>query len=198
MAKKQKDYLEEKILDFIGEAGMLKSLPRSGWRVLGIKTGESIADHSFRCAVLGYILSHMEKVPVGRVVLMCLFNDIHESRTTDLHKLAQRYFDTVKADRDSFKEQTEGLPLSLRKDLASIRKDYDSQKKKESIVARDADILECLIQAKEYYEQGFTQAALFMKKAPEFLVTKSARCLWKRAKNKDFSKWWFSISEFKR
>jgi len=62
------------IVDFIAEAGLLKRIARSGWWVIGIKDQESVADHCFRCAVLGFILAKMEKADPYKVLLMTLFN----------------------------------------------------------------------------------------------------------------------------
>ena len=65
-------------------------------------------------------------------------------------------------------------------------------------MARDADILECLIQAKEYHEYGFKEAHKFMFKAPRFLKSKSARKLWALAKAKPLNEWWMRLSGFER
>ncbi|MEI8348542.1 MAG: HD domain-containing protein [Candidatus Omnitrophota bacterium] len=188
----------KKILEFIAEAGMLKRVQRSGWSVLGIKGAESVADHSFRCAVLGYVLAHMEKVSPYKVLLMTLFNDIHEARITDLHKMAQTYLDTQEAEDTCYTAQVRPLPFSMRTELESLHCEYRRQHSQESIIARDADILECLIQAKEYQEHGFLQAAKFMHKAPKFLKTKSAKVLWQLAKKTALNDWWFRLSSFKR
>lgn len=186
------------VLNFISEAGMLKRVVRSGWPVLGIKNGESVAEHSFRCAVIGYVLARMEDVSPYRVLLMTLFNDIHEARTTDLHKMAQRYIDTEAADDAAFYGQINSLPESMKGELAGMRGEYINQDTKESLIARDADILECLVQAKEYYEQGYLEASKFMKKAPRFLKTESARKLWQMAEVINLGDWWVKLSEFKR
>ena len=187
-----------KLLNFIAEAGMLKRVKRSGWWVLGIKDTESVADHSFRCSVLGYILSRMENVDPYKVFLMTIFGDIHEARINDLHKMAQRYFDSEKAEDKAFSEQMTSLPTSIKNELLGMHCEYRKQKSKESVIARDADILECLIQAKEYYEHGFNESLKFMKKAPRFLKTKSAKALWKDAKTMRLTEWWEKLSEFKR
>ena len=187
-----------KVLNFIAEAGMLKRVKRSGWWVLGIKDVESVADHSFRCAVLGYLIARMEKVDPYQVLLMTLFNDIQEARITDLHKMSQRYFKYQKAENKAFNEQIQSLPKDIKDELGSMRQEYLRQKTPASIIARDADILECLIQAKEYQEHGFKEAFKFMRKAPSFLKTKSARELWRSAKKTDLNKWWEKLSEFKR
>ncbi len=196
MKKKKPEFA--KLVYFITESGLLKRLPRSGWQVAGIKNAESVADHSFRCAVIGYLLAKMEKADVYKVLLMTLFGDIHEARITDIHKLAQVYFDLKSAEKRSFSDQVVSLPQPVKKELKSSEKEYHTQKSSESIIARDADILECLIQAKEYYEQGYTQAQKLMKKAPVHLRTKSARKLWQAAKKSDLNEWWFNISKFYR
>ena len=187
---------DENVVEFIFETGVLKRVPRSGWSVLGIKNPESVADHSFRCAVIGYLIAHMEKVSVYRVLLMTLFNDIHEARITDLHKMAQRYIDARTAEDASFEEQVGSLPEGILQELSDVREDYGTQESKESFVARDSDILECLIQAKEYYEHGHKSAALFMKKAPEYLKTESSKTLWQLAQTMDVNEWWSRIGSF--
>lgn len=189
---------ESSILQLISEAGMLKRVERSGWSVLGIKNAESVADHSFRCSVIGYVLSRMEGIEPYKTLIMTMFNDIHEARITDLHKMAQRYVKIGGAEDASFREQVGSLPPSMKEELLDLRVEYRKQKSKESIVARDADILECLIQAKEYVEHGFREASKFMKKAPRFLETKSARNLWRLAKRKKLNDWWFELTEFTR
>jgi putative hydrolase of HD superfamily len=189
---------EKSIVEFIFEAGLLKRVPRSGWSVLGIADHESVADHSFRCALIGYLLAHMENVSVYRTLLMTLLNDIHEARITDLHKMAQRYIDAAPAEDGAFEEQIGPLPDEIRGELSDMREEYRAQESAESIVARDSDILECLIQAKEYYEHGHRSAALFMEKAPEHLRTESAKRLWKLARSMDINEWWSKISSFTR
>ncbi|UCC95293.1 MAG: HD domain-containing protein [Candidatus Omnitrophota bacterium] len=198
MKSKAKEMSLKKVLQFISEAGTLKRLPRSGWNVVGIKNGETVAEHSFRCAVIGYVLARMEEASVHKVLLMTLFGDIQEARITDLHKMAQKYLNVQSAEDKCFYDQIRSLPHNTRDPLQQMYNEYRRQKTKESIIARDADILECLIQAKEYYEQGHCKAALLMKKAPRFLKTKSAQKLWKLAKSTNFSDWWFKLSEFKR
>lgn len=188
----------ERILNFLSEASMLKRVTRSGWSVLGIKNAETVAEHSFSCCVLGYVLARMENIPVNKVLLMTLFNDIHEARITDLHKMAQRYIDAQGAEDKSFCEQISFLPEFLKGELGLMRDEYRQQKTRESIAARDADILECLIQAKEYYEHGFGEAIKFTSKAPRFLKTKSAKKLWKLAKSMNLNDWWVRLSDFKR
>jgi len=189
---------DKELLGLISEAGMLKRVKRSGWWVLGIKDPESVAEHSFRTAIIGYAIAKEEGVFPYKVLMMMLFGDMHEARISDLHKMAQRYVNFTKMEDEAFKEQISKLPRSMKDELTALHNEYRLQKSKESIIARDADILECLIQAKEYKEHGFKQADKFMIKAPSFLKTKTAKALWKLAKTSSLNNWWIKLSDFKR
>ena len=186
------------VLNFIFEAGLLKRVKRSGWWVLGIDDPESVADHSFRCAVIGYLLAGMEGADCGKVLKMSLLADMCEARITDLHKMAQNYCDFPAAENKAAAAQIKYLPGKIRQDIYGLRAEYQAQKTRESIIARDADILECLIQAEEYYQYGFRGAAKFTQTPPSFLKSKSAKRLWNLAKTGDINKWWQGIGEFKR
>ena len=71
--------------------------PRTGFQFLG-SGAESVAEHSFRTAIIGYTLARMdENVDTGKVVQMCLFHDVPEARIGDLNYVNKKY---VKADEE--------------------------------------------------------------------------------------------------
>ncbi|MCM8812647.1 MAG: HD domain-containing protein [Candidatus Omnitrophica bacterium] len=189
---------EKAFLQLIHESGLLKRVRRSGWWVVGINNPESVAEHCFRCAVIGYVLAVMERLDAHTVTMMCLLNDIQEARINDAHKVASRYLNFSAAEDAAFADQTARLPEPARRQLRAWRADYTAQKTPESIAARDADILECLIQAKEYHEQGYAQAEKFLRKAPRFLRSAAAKQLWQAALRTDSSGWWQELTDFKR
>ena len=195
---KKKTLSHEAALDFFAEAGLLKRVKRSGWWVAGIKNPESVADHCFRCAVIGYYLAHLENAYSYAVIVMTLFNDIHEARINDLHKMGHFYIDFKNAEKKVFRDQIAHLDKKIAQDLERFRRDYDEQTTPESIVARDADILECLLQAKEYYDNGYPVAKKFFKRAPGFLKTKSAQAIWKEILKWDSHSWWQEVVKFER
>jgi len=63
-----------------------------------------VSQHSFRIAILGYILAALEGADPQKAAVMCLFHDTQEARVNDLHKVAQRYIDLDKS------ESQRGLP----------------------------------------------------------------------------------------
>ena len=185
-------------LNFFAEAGLLKHVKRSGWWVAGIKDPESVAEHCFRCAIIAYYIAHLEKANAQQTMVMALFNDIHEARINDLHKMGHYYIDFREAEGRVFQDQVAHLESSVKNDMLSFRREYEEQKTLESIVARDADVLECLLQAKEYVDNGYTKAKKFFQRAPDHLKTKSARALWKEIKNWDSGAWWERVVKFER
>lgn len=76
----------------------------------GITDLESVAEHSFRTAILGYILASLEGVDPQKTAAMCLFHDTQEARVNDLHKVAQRYIDLDASESQVIAEQVERLP----------------------------------------------------------------------------------------
>jgi putative hydrolases of HD superfamily len=197
-SKNKNQKTEISALNLFAEAGLLKKIKRSGWWVAGIKDPESVAEHSFRCAVMGYYIAHLEKADPYKVVIMTLFNDIHEARINDLHKMGHYYIDFKEAEKKVFDDQIKGLDKKVRAELKHLREEYDAQVTRESIVARDTDILECLLQAKEYYDSGYTKAEKFFKKAPDHLKTKSAKRYWHQIKRWNSGQWWEPIVKFER
>ncbi len=198
--KKNKSVLKDPraSLDFFAEAGLLKKVKRSGWWVAGIKDPESVAEHSFRCAIMAHYIALLENADPYRVVMMALFNDIHEARINDLHKMGHYYIDFKAAEKKVFADQVNTLDEKVKIELTSLRKEYDAQKTKESLIARDADILECLVQAREYYQSGHLKAKIFLTRAPEFLKTKTARRMWRGLCRWNSSCWWQNVVKFER
>jgi putative hydrolase of HD superfamily len=192
--KKAKQRTRDALADFVFEAGMLKRSPRSGWLVAGVPQPESVADHSFRCAVIAYLIATLEGAEPEKVMAMALFHDLHEARITDLHKMAKKYTDTYTAEGKIFEEQTAGLPAALKNRLRCLRNEDRAQRSLASKIVRDADILECFIQAKEYFESGITSVQPFFKNSEKALITKSAKALWRAIRKRPAHIWWHEIS----
>lgn len=188
----------EHALNFFAEAGLLKRVKRSGWWVAGIENPETVAEHCFRCAIIAFYIAHQEDADPYKSAVMGLFNDIHEARINDLHKMGHYYIEFRHAEKKVFKDQIASLDAKVNKELESLRDEYDGQSSKESLVTRDADILECLIQAKEYLDNGYPVAKTFFKRAPNHLKTKTAKQLWAKALKWDSHTWWQNVVKFER
>jgi len=170
----------EDIVRFLFEAGMLKLVPRSGWFKIGVKNPESVAEHTFRTALIAFILTYLEtsdSSKAGKAAFLALIHDFHESRTLDLHKLSRKY---VSLEPEKvLKEQLELLPKDLQGEAAEIMNELGD-------FVRDADKLELLLQAKEYSE-SYPSATIYAERL-EF-KTKTAKKLAEIIKKAD-SRWW--------
>jgi putative hydrolase of HD superfamily len=179
------------ILDLAGEAGVLKSVRRSGWWMLGMKNAESVADHSFRAALIAYLLARMEKADPYPAVMIALINDLHEARINDLHKVGHRYIDFRAAEWKASREQLAGLPPPIRKEMGRWVRELLEQSSRAAVIARDADLLECMVQGKEYADQGHHPRAIDWMKRPAILLrTKSGKRLAKALVRWKSDDWW--------
>ncbi|MEM4390016.1 MAG: HD domain-containing protein [Candidatus Micrarchaeia archaeon] len=150
------------------EAGLLKHTPRAGWLTIGIKDCESVAEHCWRTAVTGFVLAGMEGADARKTALLCLFHDFHEARMGDIHALAGRYLtkNAAKAAEDVARGH---------QDILALWREFEFGESKEAVVARDADALEMLLQAKEYVDEGKPLARDWIKSALAKLKTPSAK-----------------------
>ena len=183
----------KEIIDFFHELGLLKKIKREGWRIIGVDNPESVADHSLRTAQIAYVLAKMENHPYPeKVCALSVFHDMAECRVGDLHKIAQRY---VNADeKDAAKGQTSQLGR-IGKAVFSIWEEAEGKHTSAAIIAKDADLLEVAISAKEYSELGHKGTGDWIKNASKNLKTKSAKKLVKLLRLSSPNSWWKGLKK---
>jgi len=177
----------QRITEFLFEIGMLKKSPRTGYQFLG-SGGESVADHSFRTAVIGYVLAFLEdKADRKKVALMCLFHDFPEARTGDHNYVNKKY---VKV------EEEQALDDQLRElgfgdEIKTLFSEFNEDKSLESKLANDADQLDLILDLKEQLDLGNQNAKEWLSHVIKRLRTKSARELAKKILSTHSTSWWF-------
>lgn len=177
----------KRIADLLFEVGMLKRTPRTGYRFLG--TGEeSVAEHLFRTAFIGYVLAEMEEgADTFRVVRMCLFHDLPEARTGDQNYVYKKY---VQVDEKRAAEDlTDGLPFA--KEIKDLIAEFNAQESREALLSHDADQLALILQLKEQKDLGNRYADEWLRFNPKRLKTELAKKLAEAILQTDFSAWWF-------
>lgn len=186
----------DSILSFIFEVGYLKRLPRAGWLLAGATSAESVAEHVFRTAIIGYVLANLEGADPFRTAVICLLHDLPEARITDLHPVAGRYLAKADAEKAVAAEAYRALDTNIGCRLEALITEYFAGESREAIVARDADLLECVLQAYEYRECGLSGADSFIGDiaSGQFkLATPSARALASQAEHQRPGVWWQEI-----
>ena len=158
-------------VDFFKELGQLKLNKREGWRNLGVLTPESIADHSLRAAQIGFFIAKKEGADPYKTATILLFHELGEARIGDLDLLARKYLivDEKKAVEDM-------LPEAEKNEVLSLWLECDNKTTKEGIIAKDADYIELILQAKEYSLIGYDTHE-HIKNARALLVTDTAKKL---------------------
>lgn len=184
------------IAKYIFEIGTLKRIHRAWNKLEGVQVPESVADHTFRSAVLGYILAKMEGADADKVLKMCLFHESGEARIGDLDKVTQRYIDKNNAELKAAKDQLEALPKELGNEIFLLVQEMFERKTKEAIIAKDTDILELMFQAKEYADSGYDGCKYWIEKGEKLLKTKSAKVLAKELKKIKATEWWKGLQKW--
>ena len=176
-----------KIVNFFFELGMLKRTPRSGFQFLG-SGRESVADHSFRVAMIGFTLARLAKnVDPFKVVCLCLFHDIPEARTGDLNYVNKRY---VTVDEGgAMSDLARSLPFG--DELKAFLREYREEETEESKLVHDADQLDLILELKEQNDLGNTYAAKWIHFARQRLVTSIAKSVAEEILLTDSTDWWF-------
>lgn len=174
------------IANFLFEVGMLKRTPRTGFQFLG-SGAESVAEHSFRTAIIGFTLARLDgQADVGRVVQMCLFHDVPEARVGDQNYVNKKY---VKVDEERAVEDL-ARTLPFGDDYRELLQDFSAKRSLESLLSHDADQLEMILALKEYKDLGNRYADEWYPFVVKRLKTEAARELADKIWTTDSSLWW--------
>lgn len=132
--------------ELVAAAGRLKSVKRRGWLDAGIATdeAESVADHSFRVAFMAAFLSVDGSLDVLKVVKMALLHDLAEHSVGDL---TPRSGVSIKLKARMEERVIRGFGND---ELTGLWTEYEQGRTPEARAARELDIAERVIQAREY------------------------------------------------
>ena len=175
------------IANFLFEVGMLKKTPRTGFQFLG-SGQESVAEHITRTIFIGYTLARLAgDVDELRLLKMCLFHDLPETRTGDMNYLNKKYV-TVD-EKKALRDLTDTLFFG--EDLEAIINEFNEKKTVVSLLAHDADQLSLILQLKEYGDLGNKYSREWIDFALKRLSTETAKKVAEAILDTDSSEWWF-------
>lgn len=195
------------IARFLHRVGALKSIRRTGWLDRGVPTvaTESVADHSFRMALLAWLaaLGDGAGLDADRVLKLALIHDLAEALTGDeppypAEAIPAEDGTTARRDflqqahvrapaRAAAKRAAEAaamtdlltdLPPALASELRSLWSEYRDQASPEARFVKQADRLETYLQAQEYLaEDASRPMASFAAEATELIAQPGLRRL---------------------
>jgi putative hydrolases of HD superfamily len=146
----------------IGSAGKLKRIKRKGWvKKVGIKNPESVAEHSFRMAVLGAYASEILSLDPAKVMRMCLIHDLAESVIGDKMPEEKKSEESHRDEEDRVMLSILGtLPEPARRKFISDWKELVEDATLEAKAVWQIDKLEMGLQMKDYAAQGYSKEKL--------------------------------------
>ncbi|MEO2004682.1 MAG: HD family hydrolase [Candidatus Poribacteria bacterium] len=160
------------VIDLLDALETQKNLPRTGWRLRGIRDGESIADHCHRTTTTAMLLADVlvergVTLDVERVLRIAILHEIAECRVGDIPYPAQKYLpDGAKEEAEAAAARDLLNPLGeLGERYYDLWDEFEQRETTESRVVRVADKLEMMVQAWEYERAGATDLDNFWQNA---------------------------------
>lgn len=191
MAKDNKKNTYDQIANFVYETGIHSKTPRSGFWFLG-SGNQSVAEHLFHTAMIAYALSYLEpKADKNKMVLMALFHDIGEGRTSDHNYVHQRYGRL--AEMQAVEDLSTNIPFG--KEVLSLFKEEQARKTFEAKLVKDADILEWIVTLRGEEVKGNKKATKWINIATKRLKTNAGKKLGKILLKTNPDSWWFNAGD---
>jgi len=166
------------IVEFFKRSGQLKRISRSGWVRVGIKSPESVADHTFRTALLCMIFSNLEGLNELKMLQMALTHDLPEVVVGDLTP-SEKVKATVNSEENAMKSLLALLPKKIGDKYIQIWHEYAVGETDEAKAVRQLEKLEMALQAMEYKEDEAAKESLkeFIKSAEESIQSSAIKTL---------------------
>lgn len=79
------------VANFLYEAGTLKHTARTGWWMAGVRSPETVAEHSWRTSPIASVIAGLEGADPARAALLAVRHDSQESRTGEVNHLGKKY-----------------------------------------------------------------------------------------------------------
>lgn len=175
------------ILKLLFELGVLSRMPRTGPYHAGITSHETAAAHSFRVSALAYFIAQKEKADAGKVLKMCLVHDFPEARLLNQTFVQENFYSVKEKQPEVLEKQLRGIKGSV--ELQEAFDEFLKGESKEAKIVHDANMLEALVEAKEYSQQGIEIMKIWFLGKKKNLKTESARKLFDILENEDIF-WW--------
>ena len=147
-------------IDFLSICGKLKQTRRTGWTKYKEITSqvESVADHSFRIALMAFVFGLQQEedkeekvLDVQKLVTMALVHDIAESIVGDITPhcgISKEEKNTLEV--EAMEKLKETLGDVAGETIETLWLEYENGSSREARVVKELDKLEMLLQASEY------------------------------------------------
>jgi putative hydrolase of HD superfamily len=147
-------------VDFCHLVGGLKTTPRTGWVRRQVPKYESVADHSWRVALLSFLLPPQE-FELAKCLGMGIIHDLAESVVGDIcpadnmskedkQRMESEAMQKIAAALARANTNNAPRADSAVKRLMDLFHEYEKRESREAIAVKDLDLLDMILQADEY------------------------------------------------
>ena len=161
MARDQDQATTEALVEFFRRSGRLKTEPRKGWvKKLGERAPESVADHSYRSALMAMVFSDMRGLDTERAVKMAILHDLPESVVGDSIPGERSRREKVRREDEAMISLLERMPRPIREEYTRLWAEFLEGMSPEAVLVSQIDKLEMAMQAQEYADRGHDPRSL--------------------------------------
>lgn len=194
-SKKAKD--QEKVVNFLYEIGTMRKLMRMHRQaLLTDDMSDNIASHSYRVAIISWFLAKEEGADLYKTIMMSMLHDMAEIRSNDHNWIHKKYIKVF--ENEINEEQLGSLPYP---DLKDLILEYEKRESLESILVKEADLLDQILLLREYEQSGNKEATIWLygkggakiNAQLEKLKTKTGKKIGKSIYDIKPSDWWNNI-----
>lgn len=144
------------MLRFFSRTGRLKAERRKGWvQKLRVKDAESVADHSFRVALMSMVYSDLKGLDTARVMKIALLHDLPEALVGDSMPGELPRRSKLVKERAALARLLKDFSSQLRSEYKNLWEEYVRGSTPEADLVKQVDKLELILQAREYALKGY-------------------------------------------
>jgi putative hydrolase of HD superfamily len=148
---RRKEFRSRDLVRFFIRSGRLKAERRRGWvKKLGLSDPESVADHSYRTALMTMVISDSRGLDTGKALRLALLHDLPEAIAGDAMPEERSGKLKITIETKAMQELLKGVTPDVRSLYLEAWLEFVSGKTEEAKLVRQLDKLEMAIQAWEY------------------------------------------------
>ena len=148
-------FAPDEVLSLMKLCGRLKKTARTGWVRCGVRDYESVADHSWRMALMPLLFADAPDVDHVRCMKIGLVHDLAEALVGDItpHCGVSKE-EKSRLEADAMQKISATMPGStIAAEIVGLWEEYEAGRTREARLMKDLDKFEMIMQAEDYEEE---------------------------------------------